>query len=240
MLINLSIKIFRRIGEIFYNLPDLYLSKKQSKHVYAPTENTTEISYRNFHYDIKNIPGLMGDREGLALYLLSLLARKDGDIVEIGSWLGRSTVQLAKACQINGNGKVHAIDTFKGNPGKEHIYKKPLDTGESMFDRFKKNIESVGLSKYVVVHKGASESVRRKIGKIKVKLLFIDACHDYEAVKEDIKLWEGLLQKGGLIALHDFGYGSEGCIKAVTEEIINSKNYKPVLLIDSLIVAEKI
>ena len=174
------------------------------------------------------------------LYLLALLSGKEGDIIEIGSWLGRSTVQLAKACEISGNGRVHAIDTFRGNPGKEHIYKKPLRDGETIFERFNKNISSIGLKKFVVVHRGSSEEVRKKIGKVKAKLIFIDACHEYEAVKKDIQLWEGFLMKGGYIALHDFSRGSEGCIKAVQEEILNSKNYKSVVIVDSLIVAEKI
>jgi hypothetical protein len=67
-------------------------------------------------------PGMISIRRAMYLYWLSYAGSIRGDIVEIGSWQGRSTIALAQGCADGNNGVVHAIDTFKGNPGHEAKY----------------------------------------------------------------------------------------------------------------------
>ena len=246
LIINLFIKVSRKVGELFYNLPDLVFDKSLAKRAFSSfldndlDKEIGSVSYRKFHYDIKNIPGMTGDCEGQLLFYLALLGEVKGDVIEIGSWLGRSTLLLAKGCQISGNGIVHAVDTFKGNPGKEHIYKAPLKKGETIFRRFLENIRLVGLEKFVEVHKSSSEMARGKLGRVRARLIFIDACHDYEEVKRDIENWESLLIYGGYMVLHDFSSDSIGCVRAISEDIVNSDSYKLMVLLDSMLVVKKI
>jgi len=47
--------------------------------------------------------------------------------------------------------------------------------------------------------------------------IFIDACHDYECVKEDLHTWYPKLKKGGIIAGHDYYDGHAGVEQAVNE-----------------------
>ena len=47
--------------------------------------------------------------------------------------------------------------------------------------------------------------------------IFIDACHDYECVKEDLHTWYPKLKKDGIIAGHDYYDGHVGVEKAVNE-----------------------
>ena len=48
-----------------------------------------------------------------ALYILSIATQEiPGDLVEVGSWCGRSAVVLASAARIAGNAKVHCVDLF--------------------------------------------------------------------------------------------------------------------------------
>jgi predicted O-methyltransferase YrrM len=48
-------------------------------------------------------------------------------------------------------------------------------------------------------------------------LIFIDALHDYEHVKQDIALWWPKVRVGGILAGHDFNHKWPGCERAVAE-----------------------
>lgn len=48
-------------------------------------------------------------------------------------------------------------------------------------------------------------------------LIFIDALHDYEHVKQDIALWWPKVRIGGLISGHDYNHKWPGCERAVAE-----------------------
>src|SRR4051794_8483625 len=116
------------------------------------------------------VPGMLGPDAGVLLYLLAYAA-PEGDIVEIGSWQGQSTVFLAKACKDARKGVVHAIDTFKGNPGKEHLY--AVEGGIEIYEAFKRNIADNGLSDFVVAHTKRSLDARGEISR-PLRMLFID------------------------------------------------------------------
>jgi hypothetical protein len=50
-----------------------------------------------------------------------------------------------------------------------------------------------------------------------VDVVFIDALHDYESVKEDIKLWWPKVKVGGVLSGHDFNHKWPGVQLAVAE-----------------------
>ncbi|MDO8503210.1 MAG: class I SAM-dependent methyltransferase [bacterium] len=198
-----------------------------------------KISVTRFQFQTRLIPGMVTPSECKLLLSISTFCGIRGDVIEIGSWLGLSTVYFAKGCMTTQNGKVYAVDTFMGNVGKKHLYRAPLKNGETIYNRFLKNIKSVGLEDYIVPCRMSSEQARKKLKDINARVVFIDACHEYEAVKNDILLWKGLLLKGGFLVLHDFTRGAEGCVQAIKEEVLNSQEFKCVLLSDSLLIAEK-
>ena len=48
----------------------------------------------------------------MALFTLAISSAVDGDIIEVGSWCGRSTTALGLAAQLTGRTLVHAVDLF--------------------------------------------------------------------------------------------------------------------------------
>jgi methyltransferase family protein len=60
-----------------------------------------------------SIEGFSRPIELSLLYHLALLGRGPGEVVEIGSYLGRSTVVLAQALADSGGGRVVAVDPHK-------------------------------------------------------------------------------------------------------------------------------
>jgi hypothetical protein len=50
-----------------------------------------------------------------------------------------------------------------------------------------------------------------------IDLIFIDADHAYESIREDIQSWLPKVKKGGIICGHDYSGQEKGVIKAVDE-----------------------
>lgn len=62
---------------------------------------------------VLNIPGWSPIDQLLTLFTLAYTnADLDGDILELGSWCGRSAVALGMAAQLSGKGRVYCVDLF--------------------------------------------------------------------------------------------------------------------------------
>lgn len=69
---------------------------------------------------VKDIPGWSPIDQLLCLFTLAISsACLQGDILELGSWCGRSAVVLGMAARLTGNTKVHCVDLF---PEKKDWY----------------------------------------------------------------------------------------------------------------------
>lgn len=56
-----------------------------------------------------------------------------------------------------------------------------------------------------------------RIHDVSVDFAYIDACHDYEAVMDDVATWYPRVRAGGVLAGDDFDTGHPGVMQAVTE-----------------------
>lgn len=136
-------------------------------------------------------------------------------IVELGSYLGRSTRALGD----NTPGVVHAIDHWYGPAGGGNSKPLPpsLDSvGSSgipwteedraaLFGLFSANLEDLIASKKVIPHRIDHTSVDLDLSP---DMVFIDGDHSYEAVRHDLAVWVPKVKKGGLICGHDVNQAS--------------------------------
>lgn len=60
-------------------------------------------------------------------------------------------------------------------------------------------------------------------------LVYIDAKHDYYAVKEDIGIWYRKVRKNGILAGHDYGYLRYPGVQKAVDEFVKEKGKKLVL-----------
>lgn len=163
------------------------------------------VEYYNCGQQFNDVVGYLYHVEG---YTLSLLAEHGpglGEIVEIGSFMGRSTCWLAKGSKNAAREKVHAVDHFRGSA--EHqaggTHEQPILVAEGTTLRaFKDNIARNGFEDHVVIHPEGSPQAAEGWA-LPIRLLFIDADHSYEASKLDFETWEPLVVEHGLIAFHD-------------------------------------
>jgi predicted O-methyltransferase YrrM len=113
---------------------------------------------------------------------------------EIGSYFGASTSFLAAAASLR-QGHVHAVDTWKNHA-------MPDEPVEDTWDRFLENIDC--FRNWITPHRGVAREV--KDGVPQFDMLFIDGDHSYEGTLGDLRDFVPKLNKGGIVAMHDFGY----------------------------------
>lgn len=135
--------------------------------------------------------------------------------VEVGSWKGRSSVFMA--VEINNSGKeisFDCVDTWKGTDTEEYHQNDPDVKLDKLYETFLSNIDPV---KHIINPiRMTSVDASKLYEDESLDFVFIDACHEYECVKEDIEHWYPKVKPGGILAGHDFHYPTVN--KAVLEQ----------------------
>jgi predicted O-methyltransferase YrrM len=147
------------------------------------------------------IEGWISDIEGYVLYRLARDGEGEGAIVEIGSWMGKSTAWLAAGSMARGREPVHAVDTFEGSP--EHQDTAVLRVEGTTYRRFTENLARVGVIDHVAPRVAASLDAAAGWDGRPIRLLFIDGDHSYAAVKADLEAWLPYVASGGYVVFDD-------------------------------------
>lgn len=140
------------------------------------------------------VEGWMTEAE---LAYLAGVAKKSRLIVEVGSWMGRSTSALAA----NTRGRVIAVDTWKGS--SEHA---PMLAGKSpnwLKIQFMDNTSQYNNIVMAEMTSEAAAALFRGLG-IRPDLVFLDASHDYGNVAADIVDWTRTAWELAIICGHDY------------------------------------
>jgi predicted O-methyltransferase YrrM len=145
------------------------------------------------------------------LLWLYTTAKDRKNIVEIGSWKGRSTHAIASGT----SGVVTAVDTWKGSSDPRDLTH-TMAKQEDVFEEFKKNTSQ--FNGKIKVQRGTSLSVAKKVADKSLDWVFIDAGHTKDEVLADIEAWLPKVKKGGIISGHDYKEDVwMGVVEAVNE-----------------------
>lgn len=185
---------------------------------------------------VQDVGGWLTNEEAITLYSLAKNCTGEGVIVEVGSWMGKSTICLGKGSLAGCRAKVYTIDPHTGAGG---IYGEDIWT----FDTFKENIRAAGVSDIVVPLVSTSEEASKGFSEL-VELIFIDGGHDYKSVKQDFELWYPKVIDGGVMAFHDVAWRTfGGPRKLVRDKVYKSKHFRNVNFItrgSSIVYATKV
>jgi len=128
------------------------------------------------------------------------------EILEIGSFMGRSTSYLATNI-VNSGKRVHvyALDTFEGS--SEHS---GLDIAGGFYETFKENLKAFIDGGIVTPVKSRSDDVNTLKRWVDGHFhgIIVDGAHEYEAVKDDILNWWPKLADGGSMIGDDMSLAS--------------------------------
>jgi len=149
--------------------------------------------------EIRNALGIFGWMEGPELTWLAAQAKKRECIVEIGSFVGRSTRALGD----NTIGHVHAIDHWDG----PRDFEIPFNRAE-LYNRFRENMKDLLGDKVLPIKMDCEDLDSLELA-CTPDMVFIDADHTTEAVIRDIRWAKKVIRRpGGLLCGHDADWPS--------------------------------
>lgn len=155
---------------------------------------------------IDAIDGWLLPEEARWLFKAARKLRDGANIVEIGSYKGRSTCCLALGCG-HTRKKVFALDSFDGGPD--------LDQYDS-FQEFQDNLRALCVTQHVEILRGISWDLAKTWNQ-PIHFLFIDGSHIYEHVLADFHSFFPHVVPGGIVAFHDVHESHPGVLKAWRE-----------------------
>ena len=162
--------------------------------------------------DYKDIPGWFGFQEA---YDYALTHYPNGTYVEIGAWMGKSTIYLAqKLKDLNSEAKFYTVDNFLGSAEHQAELQR-LD--KSLLSIYQANLDACGVTGYVNTLVMSSVEAAATFKDRSVDFVFIDGSHAYEDVKADIEAWLPKIKPGGLLAGDDYSKEWHGVMEAVDE-----------------------
>jgi hypothetical protein len=174
-----------------------------------------------------NIEGMISSRAGEELFGLAYMQKLQGDVIEVGSFQGKSTMFLGMAVKYSGNGHLYAIDHFKGNKGKEKEYIINQPDLSDLKVNFLKNIFKANLKNFCTLIDKPNDIAIKKIKNKSCRLLFVDGDHSKEGVKKDIKLFLPKLKRNAIIIFDDYDpHNFSGLVDVVNNFIQKKKNYQ--------------
>jgi predicted O-methyltransferase YrrM len=133
--------------------------------------------------------------------------------VEVGSWKGRSA--SAVCLSLGPRTNLYCVDTWDGR-GEVQAAGVDSSTSKADFDAVMERIVWKEPGRGCDVFSVPLESVKAAKGFTDgVDVVFIDAAHDYDAVKADLEAWLPKLKPGGLLAGHD--RNEDGVHRAVVD-----------------------
>jgi predicted O-methyltransferase YrrM len=153
-----------------------------------------------------SIPGWLHEEHAAVLWAV-ITEEHLSTIVEIGSYLGRSTVMLGLAAKRLGDpsATVVAIDPHTGD--RQQLERLGLDALPTL-ELFRLHITGAGLSDTVDTQVARSDEVAISWTR-SIDLLYIDGWHSYDAVRADARHFARLLAPRGLVCFDDFAEYAE-------------------------------
>lgn len=137
--------------------------------------------------------------------------------VEVGTWKGMSAAYMAvEIINSNKDIKFDCIDIWGYLDSQSDI---PEDSFENLYEIFLENISPV--KHMITLIRELSWDGAKHYKDNSLDFVFIDAAHDYESVKKDIKAWFPKVKDGGTIAGHDYAWCDD--VKKAVHEFFEGK-----------------
>jgi predicted O-methyltransferase YrrM len=176
-------------------------------------------NFRPLWDTVDRIPGWF--REGNAVVFYGVMqSMRPATVVEIGSYLGRSTVFFALTMrEVNPHGRVVAIDPHTGD--RQHLEALSVDRLPS-FDLFSEHLRAAGVEDLVDTR--AATSLEAADGWTEpVDLLYVDGWHSYDAVIADGEAWLPHLSDRGVVVFDDYTAYDE--VREAVNDLARSGRY---------------
>jgi len=150
------------------------------------------------------VPGWREREEAAAVYGASYSRPDHAVIVEVGAFLGRSSILLAGARKLRGSGRVHCIDPFdcSGDAASVPIYDQILSDmgGGDLRNHFEQNLRAAGVREWVEIHQQHAADAAAA-WTLSVDLLLLDGDQSPEGARAAFDAFLPHLKSGGILIM---------------------------------------
>ena len=185
---------------------------------------------------------IRGDGEAEALARASDSLQGSPVIVEVGSFLGCSTVLLAGPRKRRRAGHVHCVDSFSadGDDAAVPVYRAiAASLGMSMRQAFEHNLRRAGLLDWVTVHEMRSHEAAQR-WQTPIDMLYLDGDVSLEGSREIFHDWSRFLRGGGILAINGTAdHASRMASYRVVEEFVHPPGFEDIRQVDHITFARK-
>ncbi len=169
---------------------------------------------------VAGVEGWLTDAQARRLWDAARALPASAQVVEIGSYRGRSTVVLARAAEA----RVVAIDPHAGNDRGPQEIEGYASEAESDHEAFLANLERAGVSSRVRHVRRFSADAHAEVDG-PIDLLYVDGAHRYRPARDDIREWGARVAPGGTMLIHD-GFSSVGVTLATLRLLVPSRSFR--------------
>ncbi|HEX2850831.1 MAG TPA: class I SAM-dependent methyltransferase [Acidimicrobiales bacterium] len=173
---------------------------------------------------VADVRGWMTDDQARLLWDRASGLSDGAQIVEIGSFQGRSTIVLATAAP-DGT-RIVAIDPHAGNDRGPQEIEGFQREAEADHETFLANLEGAGVRQRVHHVRKFSDAAHPDVDG-EIDLLYIDGAHRYAPARNDIAEWGARVRPGGTMLIHD-SFSSVGVTLAIVRELFFSRRFRYV------------
>jgi predicted O-methyltransferase YrrM len=173
---------------------------------------------------IDGVEGWLSEDQARRLWNAALEVRAPGQIVEIGSFRGRSTIVLSRAAA--DGVQIVAIDPHGGGDrGPQEITPDQV-RGDEDNRVFRANLERAGVEARVRHVRQMSDDAHGGVDG-PIDMLYVDGAHRYAPARDDIAAWGARVPGGGALLVHD-AYNAIGVMLAQLRLLFFSSRWRYV------------
>lgn len=170
--------------------------------------------------EVETVEGYLAPNEMRFLALMAAYPTAAGEVLEIGSFKGKSTIILAKSAALAGDAKINAVDPLTAPAETDP----DLRGDESSLEDFQNNIKTHEVADKIEFYQTFSHELAKTWNK-PLRLLWIDGDHTYKGTKLDFEGFAAHLSDGAIVAIHDVLHEFDGGIRVFMENILLSPNF---------------
>lgn len=199
------------------------------------------LQLASVYHQVAVIPGMCDYEKLLGLYSI-FLRSPEGDVVEIGSWWGKSAYFLGRLAEAFGVGKLLCIDPWTdagiitADADKSVAAAYMQFSAEEAFRVFLMNMltcsrgrlnylrqpAELALQTYRSAHAVTSDEFGSTQYQGEIAVLHIDGNHALDAVRRDIRDWVPLLVDGGWVVLDDYQWAFGAGPRVASDELLHN------------------
>jgi predicted O-methyltransferase YrrM len=178
------------------------------------------------------VEGYLTPREVACLAWVGAHRTTNGEVLEVGSFKGRSTIVLALASRLAGDSRVSAVDPLTSPSVTDPALGKGETSGR---ERFEANLNRAGVRDRVEFYQMFSTDLARQWPPERpLRLLWIDGDHTYAGAKADFDAFRPFLADGAIVAMHDVLNHHGGPARVVAEAMLLSAHFGPAWFCGSI------